>query len=248
MINFNHLEQLPFREAMKRPYGWRTHDRHSERHSVDHISYWKRVRRNIHNNIGKSFAMAFHYYCTQVPKYQQGLFLDEFANKYIRYRYFNDCYIDEEGNIQKIPSTRLKKTYKVYSDDYRIKWIHKKYKNVIYQRPWAIDNYIQSYDGTVQEFNSRKHPVYVKYARKKYTEYLREDKLRKKLEKQKSLEIFNKSIKDQKDAIKRQRELDILKRDQAGFDENSFTGDVYHGRKKKRYRVPIADGNSGQFR
>lgn len=246
MINFNHLEQLPFREAMKRPYGWRIRYKSGERHSVDHISYWKRVRRNIHNNVGKSFAMAFHYYCKQVPKYQQYLFLDEFQQFPVYwYKFYPGYYIDDQGNIQKFLSTRSKKTYKVYSKDYRIKWIHKKYKDVIYQRPWAIDNYIQSYDGTVQEFNSRKHPVYVKYARKKYTEYLREDKLRKKLEKQKSLEIFNKSIKDQKDVVKKQKELDILKRDQAGFDENSFKGDVYHGRKKKRYRVPIADGNSG---
>ena len=50
----------------------------------------------------------------------------------------------------------------------------------------------------------------------------------------KSLEIFNKSIEAQKEALRKQRELDILKRDQAGFDENSFKGENYHGRKNKK--------------
>jgi len=219
---------------MKRPYGWRTHDRHSERHSVDHIRWWKRVRRNIHNNIGKSFAMAFHYYCKQVPKYQQYLFLDEFQQfPAYWYKFHPGYYIDNQGNIQKFPSVRSKKIYKVYSDDYQIKWIHKKYKDVVYKRPWFINDYIQSYDGTIQEFTSRKHPIYVEYVRKKQARYLREHKLRKKFKKQESLEIFNKSIQAQKEAIKKQRELDILKRNQAGFDETSFKGAKYHGRKNK---------------
>ena len=242
MINLEHLENLPIREPMKRPYGWRTHHRYSERHDVDHLHWWKRVRRVLHNNIGKSFDMTFHYYCTQVPKYQQRLFLDEFTNDPL-YSRWAKYYVDDNGNIQRIPSRYKKSTYKVYSSDYKVKYRYlplyngKPLGTLFDEKPKYGDS--DEYEkivvsGSVMEFISRRAPEVIADRKAKRIIDRRWSKNAKKRRKLASLEIFNKSIEAQKEALRKQGELDILKRNQAGFDENSFKGENYHGRKNKK--------------
>lgn len=214
-----------------------------ERHSVDHVKWWKRVRRNIHNNIGKSFDMTFHYYCTQVPKYQQRLFLDEFLHyPEYWYKFHPGYYVDEQGNIQKVIRSFHKRSIKIYSDDYRVAYKSKIYHHQQWKNeerseiPWneSKKDYETIIYGTVQEFESRRDPVVIKYRRDKYQKDKLKERRRKAEKKAKSLEIFNRGIQLQKEEIKKQRDLDILKRDQAGFDDESFKGEFYHGRKNKK--------------
>jgi len=232
MINFNYLEQLPFKEPMRRSDVWYAYS-YGDCHPVGGINTWKRIRRIIYNNIGKSFDMAFRYYCKQVPKYQQYLFLDEFDNNSSFYVFSYS--IDSQGNICK-PKRQynIKSSYKVYSKDYKVKWIHKQFKWVTYIRPWNENEYERSYDGSVLEFKSRKDPLYKKLVWKQQAESKQNNRINKKLQKQKSLDIFNNALLKQKEKLLEQKALDILKRDQAGFDENSFKGENYHGRKKKK--------------
>ncbi len=91
-------------------------------HTVDNVWPWTRVRRIIENNIGKSFDLAFSYYCKQVPIYQQQFFLKEFQQAY---RWIVDCYVDENGLIQKIKEKEERKPVIFYSDDYETELKHK---------------------------------------------------------------------------------------------------------------------------
>ena len=178
--------------------------------------------------------MAFHYYCKQVPKYQQKLFLDKFDSPYSRWLRY---YVDKSGNIQNFNSSnRYKGQYKIYSDDYKVYWKHKKFEflNTDERPHWnSINEYKQLYHGTIIEVQSKQDSLYRAYKRKLYLKHKALVKSWKQDRKNKSLEIFNKSIQSQKEALQKARELDILKRNQAGFDEDSFKGEFYHGRKNK---------------
>ena len=101
----------------------------SDIHDTDNISPYTRVKRIIENNIGKSFSLAFSYYCKQVPKYQQHVFLEEFNND-INSRYTQYFYIDEDGLIQRKKDIKRrfvkpKREYTVQSDDYKFVLVHK---------------------------------------------------------------------------------------------------------------------------
>ena len=69
------------------------------------------IERVIKNNLGKSFDMAFHYYCTLVPIHMQHWFLKEFEPKTKPWlMYWNFYYIDNEGIIQEWKKERTKKS------------------------------------------------------------------------------------------------------------------------------------------
>ena len=226
MIKFTlEYENLPFREKMKG--GRRSWEYRIARwHSVQNILVWKRIERVLANNNGKSFAMAFHYYCTQVPKYQQHFFLNKF--KQHRRYWLDTCDIDLSGNIIYKPY-KYKRVYKIYSDDYRILWRHKKLNYITRERLWykSADEYEEVIEGQVWEFESRRDPVLRAYNRKKQQRKKIEDRKRKALKKETSLAIFNYSMARLRHKILEERELDKLKAQQAGFDETSFTGEHY---------------------
>ena len=95
---------------------------HGESHPVNGVWAWDRARRIIENNIGKSFSLAFSYYCKISPKYQQKDFLEEFNRT--RWR-GGDYYIDSEGLIQKTKEDKPVKPAIFYSDDYETELVHK---------------------------------------------------------------------------------------------------------------------------
>ena len=94
----NSFDKLPFRESRKefltRKYGNMYNLNKFDQPWHKDLIYYKLADYILNNNIGKSFDMAFHYYCTKVPKYQQCLFLQNF-------RTYNRYYIDENGLIKK---------------------------------------------------------------------------------------------------------------------------------------------------
>jgi len=75
--------------------GWR--HRHSENHRVNDIWPWDRIDKLLKKYIGKPFDDAFSYYCKQVPKYQQHIFLEYFSPSHYRWR--DEYYIDDDGLI-----------------------------------------------------------------------------------------------------------------------------------------------------
>lgn len=73
----------------------------------------------IYNNIGKPFDNAFSYFCKQVPKWCQYLFLEDFDK-------YNHFYIDKDGNIQETYQKKRKTTnISIKSDDYKEELFHK---------------------------------------------------------------------------------------------------------------------------
>ena len=144
-INLNQLEKadtLPFRigtgKNMKSTHGmwkWQKHYYKPE------FNPYKLTERIITNNIGKSFALAFSYYCSKVEQRYQYVFLNEFRSNGYRYRYSPDYYIDNNGLIQTNIETKPKKEIVWYSDDYKILKRHKKTHhpismfNYVYRKP-----------------------------------------------------------------------------------------------------------------
>lgn len=104
--------------------GWR--HRHSTYHPTDGIWPHDRVNRIIKKFIGRRFDKAFSEYCSQVPIYQQHIFLEEFNSKYLYSRNsYNTYRVDKQGNIQKIKPPKKDKRVYYYSDDYKTELRHK---------------------------------------------------------------------------------------------------------------------------
>lgn len=128
MVDIEKLENLPFRENRAANLIKRYGNMYNI-HKFDHTSHrsdkslfpWVIAKRIINNNIGKSFDMAYHYFCTKVPIYEQHYFMDEFSPKW---RYSN-YYIDENKNIQRIQKKPFKKYISIQSADYKTELRHK---------------------------------------------------------------------------------------------------------------------------
>lgn len=125
MVDIEKLENLPYREGRKayltNKYG-SLYDVFDYKKGNKEKSSYKIADRIIESNIGKSFDMAFSYFCTKVKKYEQDVFLNEFLN-YSSYRW-NNYFVDENGNIQYCGYVKPKKSIFLYSKDYKTEIIH----------------------------------------------------------------------------------------------------------------------------
>jgi len=126
------------------------------------------TQRVIENNIGKSFSMAFSYFCTLVPKYLQYKFLEEFEYNSRYMISYAKYYIDTKGNIQKFLEEEPKKIYKIQIKpdviEYKIKRYHwfgseEKWVNIIptyFPSSWIIKTRVVE-DGCIY-FESKNDP------------------------------------------------------------------------------------------
>lgn len=125
MVSIEKLENLPYREGRKayltNKYGSLYNVFDYKRHNKEKSPY-KIADRIIENNIGKSFDMAFSYFCTKVKKHEQCIFLNQFLN-YSSYIWKNHI-VDEDGNIQYYGYIKPKKSIFIYSKDYKTEKIH----------------------------------------------------------------------------------------------------------------------------
>lgn len=228
MIDLEKLQNLPFRSRIKSGvYRWQAKWR-SDAHSVNGLKYWKRVDRNIENNIGKSFDMAFHYYCKQVPKYQQKFFLDEF-HSYPDYCRRYKHYIDDNGNIQAPTRVNYKRPIIVRSIDYRVKYRLKKIKHLWDDReldylPWWVDpnDYEKIVYGQSWQYENRRDPGLRKYNQKRKQEAKVRNRKEKVAAKTKSLQDFYDTLRLQKIQEREHKNLDMLKRCPHSYDPYSY--------------------------
>jgi len=174
------LDNLPSRERVKKSNPWRW--RNGLYHKVgDHWPY-EIINRLLNNNIGKSFDSTFSYYCKQVPKYQQHIFLEEFFKKHI-YSILN-YYIDDNGNIQKY-DYKKKKIIKfnlipdIIGFDYYSKYDHKIVR--VYERPnyWVDFKLVVEKDNAIY-FESKKDPRYQRFIQEKIKADRKKNKIPKK--------------------------------------------------------------------
>lgn len=231
----------PFREKIRVPSrDWSR--REYRNHKVDGQNMWRIISRVIQSNIGKPFDSTFAYFCRKYPKYWQEWFLNEFEGANANY------YIDEYKNIQEyIPKNQYKGPYKVKSEDYRVVWKHKtrKYrKGYVLEKlmPWHDPNdYIPIIQGVEYEFESRKSPMYKRLKNEEQKRRRRKYKLSRSDRAYNSLIKFEVAIERQKKKDQINQEINNTKILKHGFDENSFKGEFYHGRKNKVSIVMIDD-------
>lgn len=228
-------KDLPFKLPITRDFktgkhrynlGWSVH-------TIGDYSTWDIMFRVIENNVDKSFDMAFHYYCKLVPKYCQKDFLEQFYYC-LKERY--ETYYLNQGIIRRTEArNKYNGPYKVKSIDFKITYRKikcRKYENKIYDglERWQNEkDFVKIVQGQIFEFESRKDPEYIKYKRKEAFVFNRRRKKEKEKEKEKAYSFKTEKEKE----LTKERETDILTRNRLGFDDTSFKGEFYHGRKNK---------------
>lgn len=200
---WNDLENLPLKESNSyykyRKYKYKL-KYNKYRNSKSH---WKILDRVLKNNIGKSFDLAFHYFCTKVKKEYQHIFLDKFKKEYYRRRFYSEWGVDENGNIVYIPhQPQASKKVTFYSDDYKaeiyykgtnikqsqyhLKFSWKKYHEATHNNMWEA----RVISGWSKEYSSKNDPEYKRlrnaqlkkkeliYKKEQSAKILTEDKIR----------------------------------------------------------------------
>lgn len=261
--DLDEIQNLPFRENRKeyitRKYGdlWNIPRFDYPRYSHSSDDPYVKRDRVIKKFLGKSFDDAFSYYCTLVPKYRQGLFLEAFE---INHNWYTNYIVDKNRCIKVNPKKPVSqsKPAVIYSGDFKVgyrlieyyqnslrTWISKLPKeltveqyydlshpdNLITRRTGALQKFYKSFiiEGTKTVYKNKHDRKYIRLTREKIINSKRESK---KLQKARDVRIFSFLTEDEL-----QKRMDwkegILVRDHHGFDKNSFKVDPYHGQQRK---------------
>lgn len=246
MIDIEKLENLPKKESITdsliNKYGnlYNLHkwDSPYSRIKYDNKCIWKYTHRVLENSIGKPFDLIFSKYC-KVVRFNRDEFLDNFRG----FRRWGSNYIvDEKGLIQKNPNGfssryKTKKEQKVtfYSFDYEEGYYNPISKQILTEKEyknkyWICENTIWKrivIKGFWKEFDSIKDKEYIRLISEKRKQKILYNKKLKKYNKEKAYSFLTRS----EQQLIKEKELDLIKRDSHGFDENSFKYDPYHGGK-----------------
>lgn len=212
-------ENMPFRESTRKK-----HSNRSWEYSIEKIgdyTLYRITKKVIRNNIGKSFAMAFHYFCTLVPKYLQYYFLEEFEKNEKHWRYWNTYYIDEQGLIQEHKKETVKKEITIQLKPNKYLYLIKdqyhtgKYKWVDYQPKYVDIFNIVCIENNTLHFSSKNDYKYKRLMREKRGKKIKKIKP--------SIEDFRhilraKQLKD--------KEETRIKLEAKGFRKNAFTNNI----------------------
>lgn len=205
---------------------------------------WTIAERIIKNNIGKSFAMAFSYFCSKVSIDEQRVFLENFVHRKPYYRRWANYCIDENGNIQYANEyfewkNRPTKPITIPSPDYKTEirhketgikkpeylWIYNKTHPALKEEdfiPVVISGYLMT-------FESKQDPRFVRIFTEKKKARRKTDRFLKKEDRNREYSFLTKTEKE----LLAQKQQDLIKRDSHGFDDQSFKGIEYHGQKRK---------------
>lgn len=246
------MEFLPERGPMKNyhmKYWYKSRYKYGVK--VDGYTASDLSKRFLKTTLGKNFNSEFSKFCKKYSKYPYFArrILDEIEPITERSKYRVYCFswdvwfIDENGILRhelhyssgKPPD---KKSYKFYSNDYKVE-IRDKIFDTIYT------GYIPSYSqhkyyetvlsGKVIILDSKKDPSFKRLSYEKIAKY-------KKLARKKKLEDAEKSYSFLVVA-KKEKELQLALNniilERHGFSEESFHGENYHGRKRKKKRFKL---------
>lgn len=215
---------------------WRA--RGSEYHPIDNIYPYKRVHRLIEYGVGKPFDEIFSKYCSQVPRYQQHIFLEEFKpEKKYNYRGIM-YYVDDEGLIRKKIkerySWRRKKEKRVfYSDDYKTEMRHKiTGKKKPEYSWWDKRTHVNDEDyepvvisGWSKEYKTNRDREFMRLKKERFRQYQRQRKLEKEKREKEFLEKLHLIQEKEKERKRLEKERDMTSLIKHGFDPTtSFRG------------------------
>ena len=238
MINTEKLQNLPNKLSMK--FSEKSHNKKikywGEYRYKPKYNPWKICKKILENNIGKSFSLAFSYYCKFVSKHEQYIFLEEFESNKRTWKYWGCYYIDEFNNIQYQNNyNKTKKKIILYSNDYKTELRHKvtgkKHPEYIWlYKDYNKDDYVlYIISGDKYIFETKKDPKYKRLFNDQLKQSRKKDRINNLLKKEIQYNFLTKEEQKIKDSLKN----DLIKRDSHGFDENSFKGIEYHGQKRK---------------
>ena len=182
MLDIEKLDNLPFRENRRQYHKYLDNPRKRRYYNCSdrHRHPYYIASRIIKNNIGKSFDLAFSYFCTKVKKGFYHYFLEQFENPNI----YNYCYfVDDSGNIQEKKYYRKKRPISinrkpnVYLKEWQEYFFSKKLKKeIIYAYPSRFNNnypvnyygrnYKEKYtliEDNTEYFESKKDSKYRRY-------------------------------------------------------------------------------------
>lgn len=200
--DLDELEFMPTHESQKeyltRNYSWMfslkkfdNPGRRSEKSDYPSVkAFWV-----INKNIGKSFDLAFRYYCKLVKKNEQSVFLEHFRNNN---RWYGKKYIiDQNNNIQinedYLNKYKRKTNVEFFSFDYKTGYIDSRTGKIYSEFEGRHYNYSSNerfhpivLSGFHKRFDSRKDKEYIKLKveddkkrkleERKHKKYLREKK------------------------------------------------------------------------
>jgi len=210
-------ENMPFRESTRKKHSNRSWEYSIEK--IGNYTIYRITKRVIESNIGKSFDMAFHYFCTLVPKHLQYYFLDEFKPRIRPWQYYWDYYyIDENRNIQQYKKQEVKKSIIINLKPNKYLYLIKdsyhtgKYKWVEEPGRWTeVFNTICIEDNTLY-FTSKNDYKYKRLMREKRGKKIKKVKP--------SIEDFRPLLRAKQ---LKEREETRIKLEAKGFRKNAFT-------------------------
>ena len=184
MLDIEKLDNLPFRENRRQYHKYLDNPRKRRYYNCSdkHRHPYYIASRIIENNIGKSFDLAFSYFCTKVNKKFRYYFHNKFYAS-IMHKYEYGYYIDSNGNIQEKRYYRKKRPISnnrkpnVYLKEWQEYFFSKKLKKeIIYAYPSRFNNnypvnyygrnYKEKYtliEDNAEYFESKKDPKYRRY-------------------------------------------------------------------------------------
>jgi hypothetical protein len=245
------IDHIPFRENIRRKAMSDSRSWSFSHHyiKVRNKSVWGFINLLLTNSIGKPFDVVFSKFCHEAPVQYQQDFLDEFVPQYKSQT--SDYYIDENGLIQEsehVIQRRIerreerKRPYIRRSHDWQGGYINKITGSIISLRDarwYYSDSYLKENHkyGMISgsEWKVQKGSAEDKrYYYEDKTKYKAKLKAERTARKEKRYSFKTKTEIEAKMLLEKTRlenNNNILRH---GFDNESFRGEHYHGRKNKK--------------
>lgn len=239
---------LPYREGLVKKvkasngrYGYSIGT--SDYHKVNGYFPYAHAERVLNKFHKKSMSKAYSYYCKLVPSYQHKFFYQDISVggqielDNVRPWRMNDWYEDENGLVRNKRLESKPKPTLVYikSPDYKEGYLNPITREVISVIDWYNKKDRSNWDkvvlsGKKWSFTSTRDPGYQKIKQEQDQAEKRFEKIRKDELSKKSYSMLTR----EEERLKKESELDEIKIESHGFNERSFKGKPYHGRKNKK--------------
>ena len=228
----NNIDELPYKQSMTKDenhtkgywYGKNT----GVYRKIGNYFPWTHVERTLKKFKGKNVNKAFTHYCSVVDTCQQYMFWDE-INEAERYGYKQNnsyrwgyWYVDKQNRIQYKKPKKPNNEYVIYSHDFKMGTV--KVKHIDETKRWWKKDY--TYWTEEREIIQGERFIFKKKNDAYHKCYAEQLSKGRKVEREAAIEAENKAysfLTMKKEYALKNKEIDIIKRDSHGFDEDSFT-------------------------
>jgi hypothetical protein len=205
----------------------------------DGFQWWKIRQRVMKSHIGKHINDAYSQYCKLVPvKYKKDFWQALFRDTVYGYRFGSGFYLDENNIIYCHKRIRKKKPT-IKTLDYQTELLHEISKRPLSSKDKIYTGFglprLEKYkyfviQGAEYEFDSRRNKQYRKLKAEWDKAQRKRERENKRLRKERAYEFLSKKELE----LKKLDALDKQKLYAHGFDDESFKGEAYQSKKKKK--------------